>query len=347
METQFEGYNYSEFIATTFSCIKCSNCVSVSISTNCTDHLLNEMAKSFLCINCNNNLVDQQNIIQYINEQMSYITRKNYISFSKVHSKIMTLGNNLYKLNSIKEPEFIEKKIENIDKKIQDIDKKFILNNFLLTNLIKKSQNEIISLNVYVDKNDETISNLVSKYDNIIESKKEFVEKLSNESKECTNMCNTTKKNMERMNVIVKLLQSKLSENFNKSEKNIHTKINTYQDEFKSKYENLDTMLEKYYIRCSELEDKYKKMDNEMNLNFQKFKNDFEEKYKDLDENIKSYYMKNKELKELKKSLILNDKEYKSFKNHIKKINTNLIYFYLLIGFNMLFFLFSIYTFLK
>lgn len=278
---------------------------------------------------------------------MSYITRKNYISFSKVHSKIMTLGNNLYKLNSIKEPEFIEKKIENINKKIQDIDKKFILNNFLLTNLIKKSQNEIISLNVYVDKNDETISNLVSKYDNIIESKKEFVEKLSNESKECTNMCNTTKKNMERMNVIVKLLQSKLSENFNKSEKNIHTKINTYQDEFKSKYENLDTMLEKYYIRCSELEDKYKKMDNEMNLNFQKFKNDFEEKYKDLDENIKSYYMKNKELKELKKSLILNDKEYKSFKNHIKKINTNLIYFYLFIGFNMLFFLFSIYTFLK
>lgn len=354
MDKQFEVYNCTEFIPTTFSCTKCNNSISVSISTHCTDNLLNEISKTLLCVNCNNNIVDQQNMMCYINEQINYMTQKNFLSFQKINSKIITLGNNISKVNINKEHEVIDKKIkdtnnkiEDIDKKLDNIDKKNLLNNILVTNLIKKSQNEIISLNIYVDKNDNSISSLLSKYDSIIECKKDFIQKISNEIQGCINICDFNKKSMERLNTIVRVIQSRISDNLNKYEKYIDTKLNTYQDEYKIKYDNLDNIVKKYYTLCLDLEDKYKKTDNEVKTNFRKLKNDFEEKYKDLDENIKSYYMKNKELKELKKSLILNDKEYKSFKNHIKKINTNLIYFYSFIGINILFFLFSIYTFLR
>ena len=94
------------------------------------------------------------------------------------------------------------------------------------------------------------------------------------------------------------------------------------------------------------MESKILKIEKSVNK-INNLENTFEEKLKDLNENIKSYYLKNKELKELKRNLILNDKEYKSFKSYIKKINNNLIYFYLLILFNISFFLFSIYFYLK
>ena len=326
METQLKVVNYCEFIPTSLLCIKCNNYVTVNINTECTDFILNEMAKTFLCSNCNNNIIDHQNTIHYVNEQISNILHKNCSSFSKINSKIVSMGNSISKVNTeIKELEYI-------DKKTDIMNKKFILNNFLLNDLIKKIQNDIISLNINTKKSDESSLSFNNKYNNLIDVMNKQKNNLENEIQENINLSNFNKKKIERLNIVVRLSQIKLIEKVDKLEKNVNKELKTFRENYQTKFEKLKI----YYLN----------MEKDITNNFKSLEYDFKNKYNDLDENIKNYYMKNKELKELKRSLILNDKEYKSFKNLIKKINNNLKYFYLLVGLNILFFIFSIYLYL-
>lgn len=318
MNSHIDLYNYCEFIPTSILCTKCNNYSNINISTNCTEYSLNEITKTFLCINCSNNLVDKQNIIHYVNDQINSVLKRNCISFSKINSKINTLSNNISKIN------LHTSNYDNINNKFENMDKKFKLNNFLLTDMLKKIQTDIIFLNNYVNKNDENTSELNSKYNDLNELVDIHTHNYIQQLQEYDESNKKIEKRLKRFDLVIKLSQKKLIDDVNRIKKNIDS----------------------YYKFGQNLESKILKIEKSVNK-INNLENTFEEKLKDLNENIKSYYLKNKELKELKRNLILNDKEYKSFKSYIKKINNNLIYFYLLILFNISFFLFSIYFYLK
>ena len=285
-------------LISTLCCIKCKSYSNISFNRYLSNEEYSKICDEFLCIQCSNSFIDNQNLLIYINQQINYIIynkNKQYKYFISTLNDVKKKYNfNFNKLSTLDDQDKKIKYIENTITKLSDELKNIEIN-------IKNDEGKIQEYNQKIC---EKFDNKLSKYEsNILSLFK--------------NQCNTL---------------------FKKYNKNI--------EHIKNENKELNDIIKQY-----------KETYIQNNINIDDNNRYIENMFIELKENIKSEEILKKlkdvelrnsdviEIKELKKTLIKSDKEYRKNKNIMIQLKKYIIIgLSLTIVFNILIlFLFNIF----
>ena len=283
---------YQDYIVP-LCCIKCKNYSNISVSKYISEHELAKMYNEFLCLYCSNSIIDNQNLVHYINQQVSLL-----ISHRNQQFKGLT--------NSIKE---INKKIaSNIDNQIYS--------NFEKDKTIKVIECQISDIFAILSQQKKEYS---LKFIDFNKSKEEF--KKSIVEKIDSNSSNFEEKKQEFQKNILETI-NKLSN----TNKNDMSKILNHElDIFKGNNNKITNKL-KHDIK--KFEDLFSSFEEKSIQYRQIIDNNFESIEKYVDEAIAKYQLNNEELITLRKlndELIISKKEYRKNKTLINYFKQNFI----------------------
>ena len=278
-------------------CIKCKNYSNISVSKYISEHELTKMYNEFLCLYCSNSIIDNQNLVYYINQQVSLL-----ISHRNQQFKGLS--------NSIKE---INKKIaSNIDNQIYS--------NFERDKTIKVIECQISDIFAILSQQKKEYS---LKFIDFNKSKEEF--KTSIIEKIDSNSSNFEEKKQEFQKNILEAI-NKLS----KANKDDMTNILDHELEIFKGNNNKITNKLKHDIK--KFEELFTSFEEKSIYYRQIIDNNFESIEKYIDEAIAKYQLNNEELITLRKlndELIISKKEYRKNKNLINYFKQN---FFICVG---------------
>lgn len=296
------GFYDSKPLICSLSCTKCGNMVNLNFDQNITQEYIMELSKTIMCINCNNNFIENQNIIYYINKQVTNIKNKNSLSFCKLNTRLNDICNNLINqlinennielyekmeiFNELNEKiKFIQEYNKEIKDKMIDVDEKIIKINDKMNKIDIRYTLEVKLLNSFFKsfKND-TIDDIHLK----ISNESDYFDKIKN-------------------NFVVE--KNKIMNDFN----SFRNKNDIEHNKIKELI-NVNNL--KYQFKYDDLSLKHKNINNIIDK--------IKKSYIELDNKIDDYRLKTSELKNIKHNLIMNDKEYKKHKNLTKQLIENI-----------------------
>jgi len=288
-------YSNEYFYSTYLTCVKCNNYVNISLSREITQDLLNDLVNNFLCVGCNNHAIDNQHMIFSMNSCLTKQHNKFTHSMTKIYGKI----NNIHQLINDEKKNDV-KNFKDINSKICFLKIQVGLDKHFTNKKLKEYEENFNKFKVSNENDFKIIEQVLN--DNNDHINKKYEEFLSFKDNYTT-----------KINEISKF-DIKLKMRFNS------LKLQIFQlEKIKKSFE-------------SEIKDYFHKLNEELIQNKNEVLQIYEDKKKELIEQTNNYYMKNKDLKELKRSLILNDKEYKVFKAKIKNIDQDFNNYFIFCG---------------
>ena len=296
------GFYDAKPLICSLSCTKCGNMVNLNFNQNTTQDYIMELSKTIMCINCNNNFVENQNIIYYINTQISNIKNKNSLSFSKLNTRLNHICNNL--INQLINENNIElyEKMEifnELNEKIKFIQEYNKENNdkmFDVDEKILKINDKMNKIDIRYTLEVKLLISFLKSFKNT--TIKDFDLKILNESD-----------NIEKIKNNFVVEKNKIMNDFN----SFKDKMNNEHNKIK---ESINVNNLKYQFKYDDLTLKQKNVNNIIDK--------IKKSYIELDNKINDYRLKTDELKYLKHTLIINDKEYKKHKNLTKQLINNI-----------------------